>query len=293
MPHTKVFGTGTYPVMSFPQWQALLPPGITTCVECLFAGGWLLCARSRASVQKLQKFRDVATPFCCSHPRSLCQRRDTEVLGSVPVVVETSPGTVWCQVGLCGSFRTVRSQVGRRGSNVLPHHARNGHMLHVQRPDTVPLTTICRISSTIALFMPLVLSENFMQSGSGHPVIPVTTTFEQGNLKTGGRDNIHCTAGDQSISMTCKLTESVNLLCMLFATIGYMDDLRLETLGIARGCSPAQVNCVLPPRDDLSNPAQLRADPPGEGNLTLKEEERNFKRVFQRRKELPHREPAC
>ena len=163
-------------------------------------------------------------------------------------------------------------------------------MLHVQRPDTVPLTTICRTSSTIALFMPPVLSENFMHSGSGHPVIPATTTFEQGNLKTGGRENIHRTAGEQSSSMTCKLCESVNHLCMRYATIRYKDDLRLETLGIARGCSSAQ---VLTPRDDLSNPAQLRADTLAEGHLTLKENERNFERVFQRRKEHPQEEPAC
>ena len=118
-----------------------------------------------------------------------------------------------------------------------------------------------------------------------------TTTFEQGNLKIdGGRDNIHCTAGEQSSSKTCKLSESVNHLCMRYATIRYKDDLRLETLGIARGCSSAQ---VLPPRDDLCNPAQLRADTLAEGNLTLKENERNFERVFQRRKELRQGEPAC
>ena len=82
--------------------------------------------------------------------------------------------------------------------------------------------------------------------------------------------------------MTGKLIKSVNLLCMHYATIRYKDDLSEETLGIARGCSSAQ---VLPPRDDLSNPAQMRADTLAEGNFTLKEEERNFERVFQRRED--------
>ena len=170
-----------------------------------------MCARSRASVQNCSSSAMSRRPSVAAIHVPYVS--DETLRSSVPsVVAETSPGTVWCQVGLCGSFRTVRSQVGRRGNNILPHHARNGHMLHVQRPDTVPLTTICRTSSTIPLFMPPVLSDNFMQSGSVHPVIPVTTTFEQGNLKTGGRDSTHCTAGEQSISMTCKLTESVNFL---------------------------------------------------------------------------------
>ena len=51
-------------------------------------------------------------------------------------------------------------------------------------------------------------------SGSGHTVIPATTIFEQGNLKTmGGKDNIHFNASEWSTCMTSKLIESVDHLC--------------------------------------------------------------------------------
>ena len=55
------------------------------------------------------------------------------------------------------------------------------------------------------------------------------------SIKTKGDTYyIHCNASEQSISMLGKLIESVNHLCILFATIGYTDDLPEQTLDTAR-----------------------------------------------------------
>ena len=57
------------------------------------------------------------------------------------------------------------------------------------------------------------------------PVILGTPILEQGNLRQkAGESNIHFNAGDQSLSMICKLIESANRLCMFFATVKYMAD---------------------------------------------------------------------
>ena len=70
--------------------------------------------------------------------------------------------------------------------------------------------------------------------------------------------------------MICKRIESVNHLCKLFVSIKYMDNLPEETLDTAREDSSAKLTIVLTPRDELSNPAQLRAETLADGNLMLK-----------------------
>ena len=69
----------------------------------------------------------------------------------------------------------------------------------------------------------------------GHLDDPGTTIFEQGTLRsTLSKANIHVNKSEQSVSMICKLVESVNRLCMLLATTKYMDDLPKDTLGKAK-----------------------------------------------------------
>ena len=64
-----------------------------------------------------------------------------------------------------------------------------------------------------------------------HPVIPATPIIQQDNLKNkSGKTNIHFKASEESVSMIGKLIESANHLCMLFASLKDMDDLKLLTL---------------------------------------------------------------
>ena len=79
----------------------------------------------------------------------------------------------------------------------------------------------------------------------GHPVIPVTTIFEQGTLRTKtGEDNITFNASEKADSMICKLIESANHLCILFSSLKYMHSLPEDTLNTARETSSPKVSIV-------------------------------------------------
>ena len=72
-----------------------------------------------------------------------------------------------------------------------------------------------------------------------------------------GKSNIHFNSSEQSVSTSCKLTESSNHLCMHHATMKYLTDLLQQTLDVARRASHAQ----------------SRSDVLAEGNLMFAHEE--------------------
>ena len=91
----------------------------------------------------------------------------------------------------------------------------------------------------------------------------------------GNSGNDYIRAGCESISMICKLIESANHPCMLFACMEYKDALPEESFDTARENSSVKVRIVLAPRCEVSNATELRADTPAEGNPMLKEKKRN------------------
>ena len=126
--------------------------------------------------------------------------------------------------------------------------------------------------------------------GSGHPVVFGTTICELGTLKQKG-EKWTTSISTETVSMICKLIESVNCFCILLAITEYMDDLLQKTLTEAQDISGTQVK--LTSREEVSCPVIEADDPLADGHLLLDPKKREEEHVHPPLEERPLRDTPC